>query len=862
MSDIAPLGDGALAPGAGLSIGTWNVSGWSAAKAAVAAQEVAMDILAVQETHLAAIPLEWAHTTSQRLELSLHHGRPVRPMVSAVHGRSCGVGFLSRRGLALAAALPVGAAWRRLHAMGRLHAVRLAPRTGLPKGLLLLSVYAPLREHDQRSERASFDLAMMECLHTLDMQVPTLVMGDFNGSLMPAQDYHSLTGARRAACPLLAHLLGPGAPWVDVHRVLLPTPLPWTYQAVGPQGKLSASRIDLILANHLAMALVQSASVLEVVRDGGHSPVCVTLKTSAIALDWRSPKPRLPPLLQLSSEELAISEDWVSLLDRWVVDPAVRGALDPSHPHSLDSLSQALHAALQTLVRMAGGWATRPSVRRSAYDSNALRSVRRQLQLLNRLDSAMRRAGSGFAGSWPYPWLQLLDDLQAVGLTLPRTTIPALQLAVVKEQSSCREKVARLSREMRQQRHARWRDSVPILWRDRPGVVYHWLHAIGAPWGTTPILEEDGRQCTTVESVDAAVRRYWVDRVLRQHCSVDGESRWETFLGSQFAVHIPVLEWPAAAWTGDRVRRVLRRMREGAAPGVVGVTLAVWKSLPHAWSTAVARLLAAVEEQGRWPTEWLDAYVTMIPKSAGGSRPQDQRPITVLEVMYRIWSKGVVLDWSRVLQRDFLGQAAMGFRAQAGALHLAQLLADLIVLQEQRGEALWLSSFDVEKCYDSLPWWAVFGVLRHSGVRPHVVECFQSFYAALRRRFRYGQVDGEVWAAANGLAQGCPASPDLLNMLFEAFHRWAQAQGYGVEVAGFRIPSTSFADDLVLVSASKEEMEQLVAAYLHWCALLGVKVTKVQAWTNLASSQELQVNGSAVRTSPTIQGGGHCAGPA
>ncbi len=68
-------------------------------------------------------------------------------------------------------------------------------------------------------------------------------------------------------------------------------------------------------------------------------------------------------------------------------------------------------------------------------------------------------------------------------------------------------------------------------------------------------------------------------------------------------------------------------------------------------------------------------------------------------------------------------------------------------------------------------------------------------------------MDGDVWTAANGLAQGCAASPDLLNMLFEAFYRWALASGFGMEVAGSCIPSVSFADDLALVAGSGEDME-------------------------------------------------------
>ncbi len=61
----------------------------------------------------------------------------------------------------------------------------------------------------------------------------------------------------------------------------------------------------------------------------------------------------------------------------------------------------------------------------------------------------------------------------------------------------------------------------------------------------------------------------------------------------------------------------------------------------------------------------------------------------------------------------------MGFRAQMGMLHVTQLLSDLVALQKRCGNELWLVSFDVEKCFPSLPWWAVFGVLhaeaRHSG---------------------------------------------------------------------------------------------------------------------------------------------------
>ena len=100
------------------------------------------------------------------------------------------MGFLAREGVAVQPVVPRGAAWRRLHSMCRVHAVRLPPRSGLPQGLLLLSIYAPLQGHGQQVDRAQFTAAMLELIFGLDMQVPTLLLGDFNGSTCPPWDYH------------------------------------------------------------------------------------------------------------------------------------------------------------------------------------------------------------------------------------------------------------------------------------------------------------------------------------------------------------------------------------------------------------------------------------------------------------------------------------------------------------------------------------------------------------------------------------------------------------------------------------------------------------------------------------------------
>ena len=235
-------------------------------------------------------------------------------------------------------------------------------------------------------------------------------------------------------------------------------------------------------------------------------------------------------------------------------------------------------------------------------------------------------------------------------------------------------------------------------------------------WGSVPILTAPGTQCTTVQEVEDAVKGHWVDRAWRMHADVDAEESWAAFERSIFFECLPRCTLPHEPWTLERVKMVLAISATARLHGMRWIPTRVWKLLHDLFLQRVADLLGRVKATGEWPDELLQAYVAMISKASGDTRPQDQRPITVLDVAYRLWAKGIVLTWAPVLHGECLGSAAMGFRAQSGMLHLAQLLQDLITLQHRRGQSLWLISFDVGNCFPSLLWWGLFGVLARVGV--------------------------------------------------------------------------------------------------------------------------------------------------
>ena len=84
-----------------LRVGTWNVSRWCLPRLEVIRESISVDLLAVQETHLASVGLERAQTAARRSQLCLHHGRPVPTRPGTLLGKSCGVGFFAKAGAAV-----------------------------------------------------------------------------------------------------------------------------------------------------------------------------------------------------------------------------------------------------------------------------------------------------------------------------------------------------------------------------------------------------------------------------------------------------------------------------------------------------------------------------------------------------------------------------------------------------------------------------------------------------------------------------------------------------------------------------------------------------------------------------------------
>ena len=193
-------------------IASWNCTGLSDIKVE-RISKIGGAMWMIQETHLAQLQLEQRKRDAQRLGWKLIHGKAVP--ADKMRGRVRGVGALMAPGVTAREVMPPGRAWKKLWEAQRVQMIEFVPRNGLPRGLRIVNVYAPVVWSASECgegdiEKTWFQELFIEAVSCLDLGIPTLFMGDWNGTVHPERDYAAERLPMKAnCCPLLTWLLGP-----------------------------------------------------------------------------------------------------------------------------------------------------------------------------------------------------------------------------------------------------------------------------------------------------------------------------------------------------------------------------------------------------------------------------------------------------------------------------------------------------------------------------------------------------------------------------------------------------------------------------------------------------------------------------
>lgn len=122
---------------------------------------------------------------------------------------------------------------------------------------------------------------------------------------------------------------------------------------------------------------------------------------------------------------------------------------------------------------------------------------------------------------------------------------------------------------------------------------------------------------------------------------------------------------------------------------------------------------------------------------------------------------------------------------------------------------LFLGFIDYSKAFDSLNTNYIWPSLERAKVHPNIISILKTIYKNSKAKIVLDKTS-RIFKLEKGVRQGCPISPNLFNCALQSIFLELNWKNYGINIEGKTITNLRFADDIVLIAKSKEELQTML----------------------------------------------------
>ncbi|KAK3528614.1 hypothetical protein QTP70_005345 [Hemibagrus guttatus] len=265
----------------------------------------------------------------------------------------------------------------------------------------------------------------------------------------------------------------------------------------------------------------------------------------------------------------------------------------------------------------------------------------------------------------------------------------------------------------------------------------------------------------------------------------------------------------------DEVRKALKRMKSGKAVGPDDIPVDVWKCLGEAAVEFLTSLFNRVLESERMPEEWRRSVLVPIFKNKGDVQScSNYRGIKLMRHTMRLWERVVEARLRKVVE---ICEQQYGFMPRKSTTDAIFALRILMEKYRDGQRELHCVFVDLEKAYDRVPREELWYCMRKSGVAEKYVRVVQDMYERSRTVMRCAVGQTEEFKVEVGLHQGSALSPFLFAIVMDQLSEEVRQES----------PWTMmFADDIVICSESREQVEENLERWRFVLERRGMKVSR------------------------------------
>lgn len=304
--------------------------------------------------------------------------------------------------------------------------------------------------------------------------------------------------------------------------------------------------------------------------------------------------------------------------------------------------------------------------------------------------------------------------------------------------------------------------------------------------------------------------------------------------------------------TRREIADAIKRLKNNKAPGLDNIASELLKVDTDSISSQLELIIQHVWTIESVPTEWKTGKIIKLPKKGNLTQCTNWRGITLLNTVNKVLSTVLYDRLSSVLDSTLRREQA-GFRPGRSCTDHINTLRIIVEQSNEWQSPLHLLFVDFERAFDSLDRNMMWNVLASYGVPEKLLAIIQSMYRDATCRVAHRGQLGREFNVASGVKQGCILSPLLFLLVLDWVMSKVNNSPRGIawqHLRMTRLEDLAFADDICLLSHTRQELAEKLNRLVHYGKQVGLKVnvskTKLMRLNTGTNLSPLLIDGETI----------------
>ena len=253
------------------------------------------------------------------------------------------------------------------------------------------------------------------------------------------------------------------------------------------------------------------------------------------------------------------------------------------------------------------------------------------------------------------------------------------------------------------------------------------------------------------------------------------------------------VEGPVEDISEEEIKRALKKMKKGKAPGPSGMTSDILKEVGEIGTEELAKVFRNIQEREEMPEEWADSFTVPIYKGKGDALSCGKyRGVRLLEHGMKLWEKILEERLRRIVNID---ECQFGFQEGKSTTDAIFIVRQIQEKYAEKKKELYHVFVDLEKAFDRVPRELIRWALRRQMVPERLINMIMALYQNTRSRVKTSAGTSGEFGIRVGAHQGSGLSPLLFVTVMEEATRGERRSLWEL----------LYADDLVITAETRAE---------------------------------------------------------